>query len=123
MVSKAIYDQMERGLRYVRLNRARAREDVICGHLFHIWQRCLEEGYDIRRREPIPRGTSAALPHGRHPRGCKLLIQPAASLRGGRDKRCNGVRIGANHRASNSLLESSLVFGLPRDIVRERHAA
>ena len=122
VVSKAIYDQMEReGSRYVRLSFERVPEDVICGHFAHIWQRCLEEGYDIRR-EPIPVVPAQHyLMGGIHVGANSQTTLPHLYAAG--ETSCNGVH-GANRLASNSLLES-LVFSrlAARDIVRERHAA
>ena len=122
VVSKAIYDQMEReGSRYVRLSFERVPEDVICGHFAHIWQRCLEEGYDIRR-EPIPVVPAQHyLMGGIHVGANSQTSLPHLYAAG--ETSCNGVH-GANRLASNSLLES-LVFSrlAARDIVRERHAA
>lgn len=122
VVSKAIYDQMEReGSRYVRLSFERVPEDVICGHFAHIWQRCLEEGYDIRR-EPIPVVPAQHYLMGGIHVGAKSQTSLPHLYAAG-ETSCNGVH-GANRLASNSLLES-LVFSrlAARDIVRERHAA
>ena len=122
VVSKAIYDQMEReGSRYVRLSFERVPEDVICGHFAHIWQRCLEEGYDIRR-EPIPVVPAQHyLMGGIHVGANSETTLP--HINAAVETSCNGVH-GANRLASNSLLES-LVFSrlAARDIVRRRHAA
>ena len=120
VVSKAIYDQMEReGSRYVRLSFERVPEDVICGHFAHIWQRCLEEGYDITR-EPIP-----VVPAQHYLMGGIHVDQDSRTqmehLYAAGETSCNGVH-GKNRLASNSLLES-LVFSrlAARDIVRRRH--
>lgn len=113
---------MEReGSRYVRLSFERVPEDVICGHFAHIWQRCLEKGYDIRR-EPIPVVPAQHyLMGGIHVGANSQTSLPHLYAAG--ETSCNGVH-GANRLASNSLLES-LVFSrlAARDIVRERHAA
>lgn len=122
VVSMAIYDQMEReGSRYVRLSFGRVPEDVICGHFAHIWQRCLEEGFDIRH-EPIPVVPAQHyLMGGIHVNENSETSLPHLYAAG--ETSCNGVH-GANRLASNSLLES-LVFSrlAARNIVRERHAA
>ena len=96
-------------------------EDVICGHFAHIWQRCLEEGYDIRH-EPIPVVPAQHyLMGGIHVGANSETSLPHLYAAG--ETSCNGVH-GANRLASNSLLES-LVFSrlAARNIVRERHAA
>ena len=113
-----------RGEGAILLNAAGERfcdELVICGHFAHIWQRCLEEGYDIRR-EPIPVVPAQHyLMGGIHVGANSETSLPHLYAAG--ETSCNGVH-GANRLASNSLLES-LVFSrlAARNIVRERHAA
>ncbi|MGI6590557.1 MAG: L-aspartate oxidase [Eggerthellaceae bacterium] len=108
VVSKAIARQMEAdGTDYVLLSFERIDASQIKGHFPNIYERCLEEGYDITR-EPVPvvpaqhyfmggidvdSNSETSMPH--------LYAVGETS--------CNGVH-GANRLASNSLLES-LVFG------------
>ncbi|MGI6216971.1 MAG: L-aspartate oxidase [Coriobacteriales bacterium] len=107
VVTKAIYAQMEKeGSDYVRLSFENVPKEEITGHFKHIYEKCLEEGYDITK-EPIPvvpaqhyfmggiavdKNSETTMPH--------LFAVGETS--------CNGVH-GANRLASNSLLES-LVF-------------
>lgn len=54
VVSAAIYEQMEKdGTDHVLLSFERMSPDEITGHFSHIYERCLEEGYDLLK-EPIP---------------------------------------------------------------------
>ena len=54
VVSAAIYEQMKKdGTDHVLLSFERMSPDEITGHFSHIYERCLEEGYDLLK-EPIP---------------------------------------------------------------------
>lgn len=104
---KAIYKQMEEdGTDHVWLSAERIPKETVLNHFPHIYQRCLEEGYDMLK-ECIPvvpaqhyfmggiwvdKNSHTSMPH--------LYAVGETS--------CNGVH-GANRLASNSLLES-LVF-------------
>lgn len=106
-VVKAIYKQMEEdGTDHVWLSAERIPKETVLNHFPHIYQRCLEEGYDMLK-ECIPvvpaqhyfmggiwvdKNSHTSMPH--------LYAVGETS--------CNGVH-GANRLASNSLLES-LVF-------------
>ena len=107
VVSKAIYDQMAKeGSKFVRLSFENVEPEVITGHFKHIYEKCLEEGYDITR-EPIP---VVPAQHyfmgGVHVDSDSQTTMPGLFAVG--ETSCNGVH-GANRLASNSLLES-LVF-------------
>ena len=81
-------------------------EEIIKGHFPHIYEKCLEEGYDILK-EPAPivpaqhyfMGGVKVNHHSRTSMECLYAVGETA---------CNGVH-GRNRLASNSLLES-LVF-------------
>lgn len=106
-VVKAIYKQMEAdGTDHVWLSVERIPKETVLNHFPHIYQHCLEEGYDMLN-ECIPvvpaqhyfmggiwadKNSHTSMPH--------LYAVGETS--------CNGVH-GANRLASNSLLES-LVF-------------
>jgi L-aspartate oxidase len=120
VVSKAIFAEMEReGSRFVRLSFENVPERTITIHFRNIFERCLKEGYDIRR-EPIP-----VVPAQHYLMGGIHVDQNSRTtmehLYAAGETSCNGVH-GKNRLASNSLLES-LVFArlAARDIVRRRH--
>lgn len=107
VVSRAIFAQMEaEGSRFVRLSMERIPRDVILSHFRHIYERCLEEGYDCTR-EPIP-----VVPAQHYFMGGVAVDSDSrtsmARLYAVGETSCNGVH-GRNRLASNSLLES-LVF-------------
>ena len=107
VVSAAIYRQMAaEGSDYVRLSFANMPKDEITGHFKNIYQRCLEEGFDITR-EPIP-----VVPAQHYFMGGVRVDRNSATdmpgLYAAGETSCNGVH-GKNRLASNSLLES-LVF-------------
>ena len=120
VVSKAILDKMaEEGSKYVRLSFERVGTDEIKNHFSHIWQHCLDEGYDICR-EPIP-----VVPAQHYLMGGIHVDQNSATtmphLYAAGETSCNGVH-GKNRLASNSLLESIVFARLAaRDVVRRRH--
>lgn len=107
VVSAAIYRQMAaEGTDSVRLSFANMPKDEITGHFKNIYQRCLEEGFDITR-EPIP-----VVPAQHYFMGGVRVDRNSATdmpgLYAAGETSCNGVH-GKNRLASNSLLES-LVF-------------
>ncbi len=107
IVTAAIEKQMEEdGKPYVWLSMEHIPKEDILSHFPNIYQRCLEEGYDVAE-ECIPvvpgqhyfmGGVQSDL-EGRTSMGCLYAVGETS---------CNGVH-GANRLASNSLLES-LVF-------------
>ncbi len=120
VVSAAIRRQMQKdGTRHVWLSFSNVPEEVCREHFSHIYQHCLEEGYDITR-EPIP-----VVPAQHYLMGGIHVDQDSRTqmehLYAAGETSCNGVH-GKNRLASNSLLES-LVFSrlAARDIVRRRH--
>ena len=107
VVSAAIYRQMAaEGSEFVRLSFANMPKGEITGHFKNIYQRCLEEGFDITR-EPIP-----VVPAQHYFMGGVRVDRNSATdmpgLYAAGETSCNGVH-GKNRLASNSLLES-LVF-------------
>ena len=106
-MTKAIREEMEKeGVDHEFISFENVPEEIIKGHFPHIYEKCLEEGYDILK-EPAPivpaqhyfmggvhvdRDSETTMPH--------LYAVGETS--------CNGVH-GKNRLASNSLLES-LVF-------------
>lgn len=107
VVSAAIYQQMEKdGTDHVMLSFERMSAEEITGHFSHIYEHCLEEGYDLLR-EPIP---VVPAQHyfmgGVHVDSDSQTTLPRLFAVG--ETSCNGVH-GKNRLASNSLLES-LVF-------------
>ena len=107
VVSSAILKQMkEDEMPYVRLSMEAIPKEVIKNHFCHIYERCLEEGYDCTK-EPIP-----VVPAQHYFMGGVSVDENSATslhrLYAVGETSCNGVH-GANRLASNSLLES-LVF-------------
>ena len=107
VVSQAIFAQMEaEGSAHVWLSFQNVPQDVVLGHFASIYQKCLEEGYDILK-EPIP-----VVPAQHYFMGgvrvdaFSRTSMPRLFAVG--ETSCNGVH-GRNRLASNSLLES-LVF-------------
>ena len=107
VVANAIYAEMKKeGSRHVWLSMDPIPEEEIRAHFPNIYQRCLDEGYDVTK-EPIPVVPSQHYFMG----GIDVDRYSKTSL--GRlyaagETACNGVH-GRNRLASNSLLES-LVF-------------
>ena len=104
VVSTAIYRQMAaEDSEFVRLSFANMPKDEITGHFKNIYQRCLEEGFDITR-EPIP-----VVPAQHYFMGGVRVDRNSATdmpgLYAAGETSCNGVH-GKNRLASNSLLES-----------------
>ncbi len=107
VVTAAIHKQMEEDdMPYVRLSLERIPEEEIRSHFPNIYQRCLEEGYDVTK-EPVPVVPAQHYFMG----GIKVDLSSMTSmdrLYAVGETSCNGVH-GANRLASNSLLES-MVF-------------
>lgn len=107
IVTHAIQEQMKKDRKpYVWLSMEHVPKEDILGHFPNIYQRCMEEGYDITK-ECIP-----VVP-GQHyfMGGIQSDVDGKTSMQGlyaVGETSCNGVH-GANRLASNSLLES-LVF-------------
>ena len=107
VVANAILEEMKReGSKHVWLSLAPIPEEEIKTHFPHIYQRCLDEGYDVTR-EPIP-----VVPSQHYFMGGievdRYSKTSMARLYAAGETACNGVH-GRNRLASNSLLES-LVF-------------
>ena len=107
VVSKAIFAEMEReGTEHVWLSLAPIPEEKIKSHFPNIYQRCLDEGYDVTK-EPIPVVPSQHyFMGGIDVNGFSKTSMDRLYAVG--ETACNGVH-GRNRLASNSLLES-LVF-------------
>lgn len=107
VVSRAIQEEMKKeGSRHVWLSFQKVPEDTIRDHFPHIYETCLEAGYDITK-EPIP-----VVPAQHYFMGgihvdsdSKTTMEHLYAVG---ETSCNGVH-GKNRLASNSLLES-LVF-------------
>ncbi len=125
VVTQAIHQQMEKdGMPYVWLSLEKIPQEEIRSHFPNIYQKCLEEGYDVTR-ECIPVVPAQHYFMG----GIKVNLSSRTSLPrlyAVGETSCNGVH-GANRLASNSLLES-MVFaeraareiGLQHGTVSER---
>lgn len=104
VVSTAIYEEMAKQHKpYVLLSFETIEQDKIKSHFPNIYERCLEEGYDIIR-ECIPVTPAQHYFMG----GIEVDLSGRTSIRGlfaVGETSCNGVH-GANRLASNSLLES-----------------
>lgn len=107
VVTKAIFAEMEKeGTQHVWLSLSPIPEEEIKSHFPHIYQKCLEEGYDVTK-EPIPVVPSQHYFMG----GIAVDMMSKTSMErlyAVGETACNGVH-GKNRLASNSLLES-LVF-------------
>lgn len=107
VVANAIFAQMKKeGSKHVWLSMKPIPPEEIKTHFPHIYQRCLEEGYDVTK-EPIPVVPSqhyfmGGIDVDRYSRTSMNRLYAAG------ETACNGVH-GRNRLASNSLLES-LVF-------------
>jgi L-aspartate oxidase len=107
VVTAAIKEEMEKeGTDHIYLNLSHLPADMIKKRFPNIYQKCLDEGYDLTK-EPIPVAPAQHYLMG----GIKVDINGATTLKNlyaVGETACNGVH-GANRLASNSLLES-LVF-------------
>ena len=107
VVANAIFDEMKKeGSEHVWLSLAPIPEEEIKSHFPNIFQRCLEEGYDVTK-EPIPVVPSqhyfmGGIDVDHFSKTSKERLYAVG------ETACNGVH-GKNRLASNSLLES-LVF-------------
>ena len=119
VVTKAIKAQMEKdGTSHVWLSMEHIDKETILNHFPNIYQRCLEEGYDVTK-ECIPVVPAQHYFMG----GIKVNHNSKTSmdhLYAVGETACNGVH-GKNRLASNSLLES-LVFAkrAAKEIAGER---
>ena len=107
VVSNAIFAEMKKtNAKHVWLSMENIPEEVIRTHFCHIYETCLEEGYDCTK-EPIP-----VVPAQHYFMGGvdvdRYSQTTLAQLYAVGETSCNGVH-GKNRLASNSLLES-LVF-------------
>ena len=106
-VSAAIFEQMKKdNTEFVWLSMHQIPKEVILNHFPHIYERCLEEGYDATK-ECIPVVPAQHYFMG----GIKVDADSKTTmpcLYAAGETSCNGVH-GKNRLASNSLLES-LVF-------------
>ncbi len=107
VVANAIFDEMKKeGTEHVWLSLASIPEEEIKNHFPNIYQRCLDEGYDVTK-ESIP-----VVPSQHYFMGGIDVDQNSKTsmqrLYAVGETACNGVH-GRNRLASNSLLES-LVF-------------
>ena len=107
LLSQKIFEQMEKdGTEFVWEDMRPLGEKMIMEHFPHIYEQCVEEGFDPRK-EPIPVVPAQHYFMG----GIKVDLGSKTSMRGlyaCGETSCNGVH-GKNRLASNSLLES-LVF-------------
>ncbi|MEG0108289.1 MAG: L-aspartate oxidase [Lachnospiraceae bacterium] len=107
IVADAIRKEMEKyGTDYVYLNLTQIPKEKILTHFPHIYERCLEEGYDVTT-DCIPVTPAQHYLMG----GITTNVNGETSMKSlyaVGETACNGVH-GANRLASNSLLES-LVF-------------
>lgn len=118
VVTNAIKEQMEKdGTEFVYLSIAHVGEEEIKNRFPNIYERCLEEGYDLSK-DCIPVTPAQHYLMG----GIKTSVNGETSLSelyAAGEVACNGVH-GANRLASNSLLES-LVFAKRAVSVIESH--
>ncbi|SEP75916.1 L-aspartate oxidase [Lachnospiraceae bacterium RM5] len=107
IVTKAIKEQMKDDhMEYVMLDMSPIPKETILNHFPHIYEYCLENGYDVTK-QPIPVVPAQHYFMG----GIKVNTNSHTSMPGlyaVGETACNGVH-GKNRLASNSLLES-MVF-------------
>lgn len=121
VVSAAIFAEMQRtGKKHVWLSFENVSREVIEGHFTHIFEHCLQEGYDIRN-QPIP-----VVPAQHYFMGGIYVNSDSETtlphLFACGETCCNGVH-GKNRLASNSLLESFVFAQRAADkIMRDRFA-
>ena len=120
VLTEKVYEQMKKDdMPYVRLSLAPIPEEEIRGHFPNIYQRCLEEGYDVTR-EPIPVVPAQHYFMG----GIWVDLDSRTSMRqlyAVGETSCNGVH-GANRLASNSLLESLVFAGRAARNIADHYA-
>lgn len=107
LLTAEIQKQMEKdGTPYVWLDMTGLGRDVILHHFPHIYERCLEEGYDVTKDWiPVVPAQHYFMGGIHVDKNSKTTME---CLYASGETSCNGVH-GANRLASNSLLES-LVF-------------
>ena len=119
VVSSAIFQQMEKeGSKHVWLSMEHIPEDEIRNHFKHIYEHCLEEGYDATK-EPIPVVPAQHYFMG----GIKVDLNGQTSMRhlfAAGETCCNGVH-GRNRLASNSLLESLVWAKKSALLIKEKY--
>lgn len=92
VVTKAIREEMEKeGVDHEFISFENVPEEIIKGHFPHIYEKCLEEGYDILK-EPGTDRSGTALFYGRRPCGPRFGNDYAASVCGRGDKLQRGSR-------------------------------
>ena len=108
VLTAKIWEQMEKdGKPFVWLDMTVLGEKVILNHFPHIYERCLEEGYDVTKDWiPVVPAQHYFMGGIHVDRDSKTTMNRLYAVG---ETSCNGVH-GANRLASNSLLES-LVFG------------
>lgn len=108
VLTAKIWEQMEKdGKPFVWLDMTVLEEKVILNHFPHIYERCLEEGYDVTKDWiPVVPAQHYFMGGIHVDRDSKTTMNRLYAVG---ETSCNGVH-GANRLASNSLLES-LVFG------------
>lgn len=107
LLTQEIHKQMEKdGKPYVWLDMTVLGKDIILRHFPHIYERCLQEGYDVTKEWiPVVPAQHYFMGGIHVDRYSKTTME---HLYAAGETSCNGVH-GANRLASNSLLES-LVF-------------
>lgn len=108
LLTQEIHRQMEKdGKPYVWLDMTVLGREVILKHFPHIYEKCLEEGFDVTREWiPVVPAQHYFMGGIHVDRYSKTSMERLYAVG---ETSCNGVH-GANRLASNSLLES-LVFG------------
>ena len=120
VVTKAIREQMAKdGTKYVWLSMEHISSETILKHFPNIYEHCLEEGYDVTK-ECIP-----VVPAQHYFMGGIWVDRNShtsmAHLFAVGETSCNGVH-GANHLASNSLLESLVFAKRAANCITEEYA-
>lgn len=118
ILTKKIHEQMEKDQKpYVWLDMTGLGKDVIFHHFPHIYETCLNEGYDVTKEWIPVVPAQHYFMGGIHVDSVSKTSMEHLYAVG--ETSCNGVH-GANRLASNSLLES-LVFGkrAAADIIQE----
>ena len=107
LLTKEIYKQMKKDdMPYVWLDMTMLGKEQILSHFPHIYQHCLDEGYDCTKEWiPVVPGQHYFMGGIHVDAGSKTTMDQLYAIG---ETACNGVH-GANRLASNSLLES-LVF-------------
>lgn len=112
VVTDAIREEMEKsGTDHVYIDMTRIPKEEILSHFPNIYERCMEEGYDVTKEKAPVVPAQHYLMGGIHTGTSGETSVPHLYAVG--ETACNGVH-GANRLASNSLLES-LVFASRAD--------